>query len=74
MPKEHLIARFFVILEIFGLKEIAEKKRWGFPKKIEALTRLGILAPRILNKINRTRNLLEHEFTKPNDEQVSDFI
>ena len=72
--KRALDCQVLCLLEIFGLKEIADKKRWGFPKKVEALTRLGILAPRILNKINRTRNLLEHEFTQPNDEQVTDFI
>ena len=46
----------------------------GFPKKIEIIKELGILAPRVLLKLNKTRNLMEHHFAKPTNEQVEDFV
>lgn len=58
----------------FGLFKSAQKENWKFPKKIEIINKLGILAPRILEKINRIRNLMEHEYVRPDSEQVEDFI
>lgn len=72
--KRALDCQVICLLDTLGLFEQAEKKRWGLPLKIKALKKTGIIAPRILNKINKTRNLLEHEFTNPNSEQVTDFI
>jgi hypothetical protein len=72
--KRALDGQVTCLLDIFGLLRIAEKKHWGFPAKIESLKKIGILAPRVLNKINKTRNLLEHEFVDPKAEDVNDFI
>jgi len=72
--KRALDCQVLCLLDIFGLLKHAEKKRWGFPSKIEALKKIGVIAPRILTKVNKTRNLLEHEFANPNSEQVIDFI
>lgn len=72
--KRALDCQVVCLLDVFGLLNLADKKRWGFPSKIDALKKIGILAPRILTKINTTRNLLEHEFANPNSEQVNDFI
>lgn len=33
-----------------------------------------MIAPRVLTKLNKARNLLEHEFTCPSREDVEDFI
>lgn len=55
-----------------GLKTKSEKERWNFPKKIDFLRKTHIIAPRVLEKINKTRNKLEHEFKKPNRENVED--
>ena len=38
------------------------------------MNELGLVAPRVLKKINKQRNLLEHQFVKPNRESVEDFI
>ncbi len=35
---------------------------------------VGILASRMLNNINLIRNLMEHDFIGPEEEQVSNFI
>ncbi|TGU85078.1 hypothetical protein EN829_062855, partial [Mesorhizobium sp. M00.F.Ca.ET.186.01.1.1] len=58
----------------FGLYDLAKRKGWSIPKKLETLKLLGILAPRILSKINSIRNLMEHQYIVPNEEQVTDFI
>jgi hypothetical protein len=57
------------ILGCFGLLS-----RRNFPQKINILSEIGIVAPRILNKVVKTRNYLEHDFKKPNLEQVEDAV
>ena len=58
------------ILFIFGLS----KKRWKFPEKIEFIKDIGIISPEIIKKINKKRNLIEHEYDIPSSEGVSDAI
>lgn len=46
----------------------------SFPKMVEYLTRIGVAAPRILNKLNRLRNQVEHEYLVPDRGEVETFI
>ena len=46
----------------------------SFPKKMALLTELGVIAPRIVTKVVQTRNYLEHEYRKPEKEQVEDAV
>ena len=62
------------LLFAFGLLKKARKNRWSFPDKVEALTKLGLVSPRILTKINKQRNFLEHEFEIPNKDAVEDAL
>ena len=39
----------------FGLYSIAQSENWNFPKKIQKIKELGIVAPRVLEKINKIR-------------------
>lgn len=57
------------IFEGFGLK-----KRKHFPQKLELVGELGLLAPRIVQKVIRVRNLLEHEYYAPKSEEVEDAV
>jgi len=57
----------------FGLHDTT-KKRIDFPTKIALLNSLGIISPKILEKINRERNLLEHEYIKPDKDSVEDAL
>lgn len=57
------------VLSCFGLNS-----RHNFPKKMETLREMGIVAPRIVNKVVRARNYLEHEYKCPDLEQVEDAI
>lgn len=56
------------------MSERLKKEKWNFPKKIDFLNSVGIISPRILTKINRRRNLLEHEYKNPNEEEVEDAL
>jgi hypothetical protein len=62
------------LLKLYGFYNQAKKEFWGFPKKLNSLSDIGIITPRILKKLNRQRNIMEHEFIKPNNEQVEDFV
>lgn len=42
----------------------------GFPSRVAAIRKLGLVAPRILEKINRLRNSIEHDFVNPSREQA----
>lgn len=49
-------------------------KSGNFPAKVGRLQRLGLLAPRIVSKVIRVRNLLEHEFQKPAQSEAEDAV
>ena len=62
------------LLKLFGYYKESQDKFWGFPKKLELIQKFEIIAPRVLNKINKTRNLMEHHYIKPKSDQVEDFL
>lgn len=62
------------LLFAFGLYETSRRKNWNFPEKINVLKESGIILPRILEKINKKRNLLEHEYKSPEVEEVEDAL
>jgi hypothetical protein len=49
-------------------------KKWNVPKKLEILKKINVIAPRVLAKTNRHRNEMEHEYSCPTHEVVSDFV
>lgn len=57
------------VIKWFGLRS-----RQNFPQKLETLRELGLVAPRIVNKVVKARNYLEHEFKPPEQEQVLDAV
>ncbi|MFZ2785076.1 MAG: hypothetical protein WAZ36_11830 [Sediminibacterium sp.] len=63
-----------LMLQAFGYYEVSKKKRWGFPDKQAKMSQIGIAAPAILNKLNKLRNLMEHEFVNPSQDEVIDFV
>lgn len=72
--KRALDCQVDILLIAFGFYPISKKKKWSFPNKIKIIKELGIIAPRVLLKINKTRNLMEHHFLRPTNEQVEDFV
>jgi hypothetical protein len=57
------------ILKVLGLK-----KGRNFPQKAEQINQLGLLAPRVLKRIVKLRNRLEHDFSIPEKHQVEDAV
>jgi len=45
-----------------------------FPSKLDELVEIGFVAPRVIKKVVRIRNLLEHEFRCPTHEEVEDAV
>lgn len=72
--KRALDCQLDCILRALGLLEASRSQRWGFPRKLEAVQAIGLLTPRILRKINHTRNVLEHEFEQPTLDAVEDAL
>lgn len=60
-------------LYCFGI-DAKKWKLWNFPKKLEFIQDLGFLAPRIIGKVIKIRNLLEHEYKFPEKNEVEDAI
>lgn len=50
------------------------KKERSFPKKAENLVKLGLMAPRVISRINQQRNYLEHEYKIPAKDRVEDAV
>lgn len=72
--KRAIECRIDSILYVYCLHKKSEKERWDFPKKIEIIQQLGIVAPNILRKINKKRNELEHRYVKLTKEEVEDGV
>jgi len=70
--KRALDCQMELIIFEHGYEKKLKKENWNFPKKIKFLKEHHIIAPRILEKINKIRNLLEHEFKKPILDNVED--
>lgn len=49
--KRSLDARVESILISFGFHKIAKKGNWNIPRKLEYLSKLGVLTPRVLTKL-----------------------
>jgi hypothetical protein len=70
--KRAIECRIDSILCAYCLSRKSEKERWDFPKKIDIIEQIGIVAPDILRKINKKRNELEHRYVKPTAGDVED--
>lgn len=57
-----------------GFLPLARKQRWNVPKKIGFINDMGLVAPRILRRLNKLRNRLEHEYATPSKREVEDAL
>lgn len=60
--------------KVLGIKKLPKKHRKDFPTKLTFLSRCGVITPKILNKLNKLRNIMEHEYLIPDFDETSDFI
>lgn len=72
--KRAIDCRIEELLYCYCLHRKSKHHNWDIPKKLEILTEIGILAPRILRRISTLRNRLEHQFEKPCFEKVEDAV
>lgn len=63
-----------IIAVAFGLHKLPAGKRSYFPQKLEFCKRCGVIGPRILDKLNRVRNQMEHEYYIPARDEVENFV
>lgn len=63
-----------IISKAFGIGCLPEKHRDNFPKKIDFCEKCGIVGRRILNKFNKIRNKIEHEYYLPRNDEVENII
>jgi hypothetical protein len=63
-----------IINKAFGIDLLPVKLRNSFPMKMDFCKKCGIVGSRILNKYNKIRNKLEHEYYSPQPDEVEDMI
>ena len=56
----------------FGCRSLKSVK--SFPQLIEYARNCGVVAPRVLERLNSRRNMVEHEFEVPTKEDVENFV
>jgi hypothetical protein len=63
------------VLFAAGFWSRSQERRWDFHAKTELLAELQIATPKVLGRINRLRNQVEHGYSAPEDlGQLEDFI
>jgi hypothetical protein len=62
------------LIQRLGYLPLARKDRWDIPTKLKFIERVGVVAPRILRRLNTLRNRLEHQFSPPTKAQVEDAL
>jgi hypothetical protein len=72
--KRAIDAQVEQLIRRLGFAPAARRERWNIPRKLQFIEESGILAPRILKRINVIRNKLEHEFHRPSRREVEDAL
>ncbi|CAI8749380.1 hypothetical protein [Pseudomonas sp. IT-P260] len=68
--KRAVVSQMDQLLISFGYKSTS----FEVPRKLEKLQALGLLAPRLLRKVVKMRNILEHEYKKPSLAAVEEVL
>lgn len=63
-----------LLSEAFGIHIKYPKKNLHFPKRLEFLRNCGVVGGSVLNKLNKMRNEMEHEYAEPTADETQDFI
>lgn len=62
-----------ILCQCFGGEKFFKTLKF-FPRKLDFLEDIGIVRPRIIDKINKIRNEVEHEYRDATQEEAEDFI
>lgn len=63
-----------ILSEAFGIAHSKLGRKLTFPQKLEFCVKCGVIGPRILGKINRLRNAVEHDYYLPTLDESQDFV
>ena len=63
-----------LLIDRLGYSIISKKKKWNVPTKIKFIKDSGVVAPRILERINTLRNKLEHDHKVPTLEDAQNAV
>ena len=63
-----------ILAAAFGIEHATSVNRRAFPAVLEFCSKCGVVTPRILRKLNRVRNAMEHEYYFPTREETEDFV
>lgn len=63
-----------IIADAFGFQNLSNAKYSTFPQKLEFCKKCGVVSPRILIKLNKIRNLVEHAYHIPDESEVTDYF
>jgi hypothetical protein len=72
-----IACRIDELLTLFNLKVFSNREGWNMPYKMNVLQTLGIPALSVLkHQITSKRNLLDHEYSKPNEKgkEIQDIV
>jgi hypothetical protein len=72
--KRALDCQLDFFLESYGLLDLSQSESWGTAKKISLTGDLGLVPPRILYKVNKARNDLEHRYELPSKQTAENAI
>jgi hypothetical protein len=72
--KRALHLQIEALTDALGFARWSEKTLGGFPRRTHFLEECGLITPRIIAKINRLRNEVEHEYVVPERDLVEDYV
>ncbi|MDY6863884.1 MAG: hypothetical protein SV062_12965 [Thermodesulfobacteriota bacterium] len=63
-----------ILSRAFGIDNLKTRKKANFPSKLRFCRDCGLTSPAILRKINKLRNITEHEYFIPKRSDVEDYV
>lgn len=64
-----------LLTDAFGISHTVKKTKYvSFPERLKFCSKCGIVSPRILAKLNKVRNEVEHDYYLPARDEVEDYI
>lgn len=71
--KRALHLQIELLTNALGYSSWSERKARGFPRRLLFAEKCGMITPRVLSKVNRLRNDVEHEYADPDRDMVDDY-
>ena len=64
-----------ILTDAFGISYTVKNTKYiSFPERLKFCSKCGIVSPRILAKLNKVRNEVEHDYYLPSRDEVEDYI